>query len=342
MKKIILPIVSIGFIICGFVLFLNNDSDDIALDAKVKGNDVVTIEHFNICIVPDLSNRLDLEKCPKPVDDSHLVNAIIDDIYPTILKNRVDVNQPDKVFMKFTSPRIINYYNVDNSMLTFDFAKFDNQIDRINYLMNRDGEDQFENDKQGFKDEFAMLLNNARQKTCGADVWSFFNNEINNTFIRAEVKRIEDQDYTLEHKYKNIIVLLTDGYVEAGLYEANNTTGNKTYHLSSNSIKKFRSKYKKSNETDLKTFFHKYGYGLVPIDNPILKDVEVLAVEFYDRSLTLSGNATTHPTDGEILKLFWNDWMKSSGVKKFKSCKITSTVDAFMDEFHQFAGIKLN
>jgi hypothetical protein len=341
MKKIIMPIVLIVLIVGSVIIISRIGTVDASSNDLIEENEVASIEHFNICIVPDLSNRLDIEKCPKPIDDSQMVDAIIDEIYPTILKNRVDMNQPDKIFVKFTSPKIINYYNVNNAILTFDFEKFENQIDRINYLTNRDGKSEFENDKHAFKNEFKTLLSNARQRACGADVWSFFNNEINNTCIRTEVQRIDDQDYIFEHKYKNIIVLFTDGYVEAGLYEANNTTGNKTYHLSSNLIREFRTKYEQSNETDIQTFFTKYGYGLVTLDNPILKDVEVLAVEFYDRSLTLSGNATVHPTDGEILELFWNDWMMKSGVKKFKSCKIASSVDEFMNEFHQFAEINI-
>ncbi|MCZ4694878.1 hypothetical protein DWB61_07705 [Ancylomarina euxinus] len=341
MKKIIIPIILIVFIIGSAIIIGRIGTVDASSNALLDENEVASIEHFNICLVPDLSNRLDIEKCPKPIDDSQLVNAIIDEIYPTILKNRVDMNQPDKIFVKFTSPRIINYYNVNNSVLTFDFEKFENQIDRINYLTNRDDKGKFESDKHAFKNAFKILLNNARQRVCGADVWSFFNNEINNTCIRTEVNRIDNKDYILEHKYKNIIVLFTDGYVEAGLYGPNNMTGNKTYHLSSNLIREFRTKYEQSKETDIQTFFNKYGYGLVPLNNPILKDVEVLAVEFYDRSLTPSGNATVHPTDGEILELFWNDWMMMSGVKKFKSCKITSSVDEFMNEFHEFTGIRV-
>lgn len=341
MKKVIIPIISIVFIICSVIFIGRNGTVDVSSNVSIEENEVACIEHFNICLVPDLSNRLNVKKCPKPIDDSQFVNAIIDEIYPTILKNRVDMNQPDKIFMKFTSPRIINYYTVDNSVLTFDFEKFENQIGRINYLTNRDEKGQFESDKHAFKNEFKYLLDKARQKPCGADVWSFFNNEINNICIRTEVKRIDDQDYVLEHKYKNIVILFTDGYIEAGLYGANHAVGNKTYHLSSNLIREFRSKFKQSNEADIQTFFNKHGYGLVPLDNSILKDVEVLAVEFYDRSLTPSGNATVHPTDGQILELFWNDWMMKSGVKKFKSYKISSSVEDFIHNFHEFAGIKV-
>jgi hypothetical protein len=334
MKKYILIVLFVLFV--GMILYFGNFND---IDSKKKR--VVSIEHFNICLVPDLSNRVNNALYPKPVDDTKLVNAIIDDIYPNILKNRVEVNQPDKIMMKFTSPKIINYYGINNTLLKFDFERFGNsQINRITYLVDRDKKGLFKKDKNAFKSEFASALMKARKRTCGADIWSFFNNDLNRTDIKTETDTIEDRKYIYNHKYNNIVVLFTDGYIEAGLYGKDNGRGNIKYHLSSNTIKEFRNAFKLSGAVDLNTFFKKNNYGLVPLKNPVLNNLNVLAVEFYDRSLTEYGNASVHPTDGEILSLFWNDWMKKSGVKRFKSCKITSSVDEFMQVFHEFAGIK--
>jgi hypothetical protein len=49
-------------------------------------------------------------------------------------------------------------------------------------------------------------------------------------------------------------------------------------------------------------------------------------LELYDRSLTKAGAASIHPTDMEIIKLFWSDWLQRSGVRRF--------------EFHPIAGSK--
>lgn len=336
MKKYIFLV--LFFLIVGFILYFGNFNE--LVDIKSNEKKIVSIEHFNICLVPDLSNRVNPKLYPKPVDDTKLVNAIIDDIYPNILKNRVEVNQPDKIMMRFTSSKIINYYGVNNELLKFDFEKFGNsQINRITYLVNRDKKGFFQRDKDAFKNEFARTLTKARKNTCGADIWSFFNNDLNRTCIKTEVDTIEDRKYIYNHKYKNIIVLFTDGYIEAGIYGKDNGKGNKKYHLSSASINEFRNAFAKSGISDLNVFFKKNNYGLVPLENSILKDTEILAVEFYDRSLTAVGNARVHPTDGEILRLFWTDWMNKSGVKRFKLCSITSSVDEFMDVFHKFAGI---
>ena len=41
-------------------------------------------------------------------------------------------------------------------------------------------------------------------------------------------------------------------------------------------------------------------------------------MELSDRSVSKVGAATIHPTDMEIIKLFWSDWLKASKVKRFE------------------------
>ena len=50
-------------------------------------------------------------------------------------------------------------------------------------------------------------------------------------------------------------------------------------------------------------------------------------LEMYDRSLSKTGSATKHPTDMEIMKVIWSDWMRSSGIKRFelKSTSVNKT-----------------
>jgi len=51
--------------------------------------------------------------------------------------------------------------------------------------------------------------------------------------------------------------------------------------------------------------------------NPLLKNLDILVLELYDRTETNVG-ASIHPTDLEIMKLIWGDWLKTSGVKRFE------------------------
>jgi len=304
-----------------------------------KKKKIFDIEHFNISLVSDLSNRINNNKYPKSVDDTVLVNAIVDEIYPNILKTRVEVDQIDKINVRFTSRKIISYYNVNSANMSFDFNSFDNsQQKRISYILDRDGKNKFNQDKKNFKSEFAKLIMNAREKSCGADIWSFFNNVVDKNFIINVNNKSEKM---VKHSYKNIIVLFTDGYIEAGLYGDKNGYENKKYYLSSKSIHNFRKAFKKSGDSDIRAFFKEKKYGLIPLNNPLLENAEIMAVELYDRSLTASGNATVHPTDGEILDLFWSEWMKESKVKRFKVYKMVSSKEEFIKNFREFAHVKI-
>jgi len=75
----------------------------------------------------------------------------------------------------------------------------------------------------------------------------------------------------------------------------------------------------------MKAFFEENNYGIVPVDNPRLQDVEVLVLEIYDRSLSQGGNAVVHPTDTETLKLFGSDWLEQSDVQKYKLHSLMNT-----------------
>jgi hypothetical protein len=106
------------------------------------------------------------------------------------------------------------------------------------------------------------------------------------------------------------MVLMTDGYIEAGIY-------NKGYDLSAKKIEDFRNAFLKSKDGDMASFLSKNNkYKIKPAKNPYLKTLEVIVIEMYDRSLSKTGAATKHPTDMEIMRLIWTDWMKSSGVKR--------------------------
>ncbi|NOX46840.1 MAG: hypothetical protein GXO89_07665, partial [Chlorobi bacterium] len=62
-----------------------------------------------------------------------------------------------------------------------------------------------------------------------------------------------------------------------------------------------------------------------------------LVVEFYDRSLSRkSGNNTVLPDDFDIMKLFWEDWMKKSGVKKYRIYERFASMNDFETALKNF------
>ena len=65
-------------------------------------------EHFNMIIVPDLSNRIDTVNKPKPVGDLEIIGGVLDDIYPEFLcENRINAHQQDRFILEFTNQKKI-------------------------------------------------------------------------------------------------------------------------------------------------------------------------------------------------------------------------------------------
>ena len=111
---------------------------------------------------------------------------------------------------------------------------------------------------------------------------------------------------------------MTDGYIEADIY-------GKGYDLSKLKIDDFRGEYLKVNSVSLEKFLDQNPkFKIRPATNPHLKNLEILILEMYDRSLSKSRAAKVHPTDMEIMKVVWSDWLRKSGVKHFELKSIMS------------------
>ena len=270
--------------------------------------------NFNITFVPDLSNRLNQNLYPRPLNDVQILSSLLKNIYPNILKNDRDDYQTDKFSVDFINKKLINIYHANPSKMTIDFGQFgDNQAKRIGYILSRPG---FEHNNLGLdiksmENEYKRVNTIASKQYYGADVWTYLNEGIDDhqIVLKADPPLKDDEGNVYVKKYRNILILLTDGYIEAGIY-------NKGFDLSQKYINNFRNAFLKSGEQDLKKFFNKNKqYRIKSVNNPNLKNLEILVLELYDRSTNKNGEAAIHPTDMEIIKLFWSDWLKQAGVK---------------------------
>ncbi|WP_298510791.1 hypothetical protein [uncultured Kordia sp.] len=273
-------------------------------------------KHLRFLICSDLSNRL--TKYPKTLEDSTLIAHFLEFYYPNIYKsaNR-DNGQKDKIEVLFLNGMDVKNYKVDTEKLNLDLSKFNN-MQRIKYLTNNIK--GFKEDKKAFKGEIKKLYDSASMNIKGADIYSL---------LKSKIRGITND----ENKYRNILLLFTDGYIE---YGSNQKNGKKTYFLNRKVISDFRKAFKKSKTNSLKNFFDENEYGIVPVNNPNLKNLEIIALEFYDRSLTKTGNPTVRPTDQEIIELFWEDWMKKSKVKRFMHYNYFSSKKKFESSIMDF------
>ena len=319
--------------------FLRNGNEQYEADVNKVSETVETV-HYNIIVSPDLSNRVVETLYPKPVSDTDIVRTIFDNIYPRVLTaGGRKQHQTDKFRIDFINRSLLSKYQVDSDVLMLDFSRFKKQSERIEYLNGRGAAGSLKEDSERLKEEVGQIYSAARKNTHGADIWSYLNTSFHKQMLGPELDStsVEGSDAIFKNKYRNVLILLTDGYIETGLTTANGAKTRKTHNLTKADVDRFRANYlKNGNGSSLKEFFSQNEYGIIPVENSALAATEVLVLELYDRSLSAGGSATAHPTDFEILQLFWNDWLEKSGVKKFEVHPTASSkkeVESFIFSF---------
>jgi len=289
-------------------------------------------EHINLIITPDLSNRIG-KLYTKPVSDIDLITSIYSSYYPDIytIKNRA-IGQEDIVQFRFTNPAIINNFHINMENLKMDLSSM-NLKERITFLTKGGNKNKLDSLNKEVND----LYKKAKLTITGGDVYNYLKKEITSTVIKnTEDPQLIDGNEVINLQ-RNIIVLLTDGYIEAGLYGKNNCRDKKCYYLSKTKVDEFRNAFLASGSSDLENFFKNSGYGIIPIKNSNLENAEVFISEFYDRSLNKkTGSQTVSPNDFEIMHLFWSDWLEQSGVKHFKILDTANSKEEFLEELKTF------
>lgn len=121
----------------------------------------------------------------------------------------------------------------------------------------------------------------------GSDIWKFFKNNV--------------QDYCIKDKQRNILVILTDGYM---------------YHHDSKFLDNGKSSYitpaliqlHKLNSANYRTLIKKNNLGFIPAtDN--LQNLEVIVLGINP--------SKQNPYEEDVIRQYWTDWFKAMKVKKF-------------------------
>ncbi|WP_374164474.1 hypothetical protein [Arcticibacter sp. MXS-1] len=264
-----------------------------------------TTEHYNVTIAPDLSNRLNSRLYPKAVSDSIIVNLILDNVYPRVLNHRRSMNQLDQFHLDFINKHQITAYKINTDSTALDFGRFGSrQNERIAYIRK-----YYLKDKENLKSEFKRTYDKALSRHFGSDIWTYLQEGVDGTVVNRtnSVSRLGNKRF--RNKYRNVLILITDGYIETGSFA-------RGYNLSGSQVNQFRIAFQRSGEENLLKYYQQHPtYKIKAVTNPLLKDLEILVLELYDRTEGLNGTRA-HPSDLEIIKLFWKDWLTRSGAKR--------------------------
>ncbi|WBX78030.1 hypothetical protein PG911_07175 [Tenacibaculum ovolyticum] len=295
---------SILFILVAIFFFTTNackkeNASEVVLETAKQIEVKKKNSNLNISILLDLSDRIDPEKYPK---------------------ESMELFQRDIGYIELIAKNFENYIRNKKSKDIQDKIQLFLDPEPADKALNQKISDlKISFDKTNATKELILETSKKYTKTCtaiyeqaisdgkyvGSDTWGFFKNKI--------------EDYCIDEDYRNIVVILTDGYI----YHRDNIRKekNSTTYLTPETIKGFNlrtSKWKKK--------FDEKELGFLPIDQN-LENLEVLVLSINPD--------TRNPYEEDVMKEYWKKWLTTMNVKKFelKRTDLPSHIDKIIKKF---------
>lgn len=243
-------------------------------------------ESLNIIVVPDLSNRIiDDVNNPKQIESD---KAILANIWETFYeRTSLKMNSKDRLIIDVTDDGQAKgeFRNFADSLI-FDLSK--SHKGRIN---------KFYLDKKGkaFQTYTDSLYNLAKNTPLGANYWDYFETSLSRHIQKPNIF----------NRYKNILIIISDGYLEAQTKEK---TG-RAYYTGTYAERKAKCESEGRN----------YKKHIDPIGDCSIHfpDLEVLVVEVSTRKKgsKVEKNDPGTTCDYSILKNQWQNWFALLEIK---------------------------
>lgn len=289
MKKILYLFMIISLVSCSKE---KNEGTNIGKKSPVA----VDSNNINVSILIDLSDRIDPSTNPNPTmeyfqRDTEYIKAI------------------EKGFLNhIKSKRIITY---DDQMQVFfnpepADPKMNELTKELKVSFNKDTPRNYFASVDKKYSELPLKIYNSAIKDgqyVGSDIWEFFKNKV--------------KDYCLKDDHRNILFILTDGYMyhQNTKFEEKNENSYRTSYLTTKLIKA-----NNLTNSGFKDVIKKNGYGFV-IANENLSNLEVVVLGINPEK----GN----PFEESVIKEYWENWFKEMKIKNYqiKSADLPSNLE---------------
>lgn len=301
MKNIVKPI----FIISLFLFLLSCKNDDGNEKTKkvessnTESHKSAKNENYNISILIDLSDRISTTKYPNPTMEYYQRDLgyikSISEAFTNHVRNKKIKLMNDNIQVFFNPNPLNSEINDISKKLKIEVDKSKATKEFINTINTT-----YENET---KKIYSLALKD--DKYIGSDTWNFFQNNIN--------------DYCIEDNHRNILVILTDGYIY--YKDSNFKEDNYSTYLTPELITSYGLNNKSWKE---KIENKKIGY-LKANDN--LSNLEILVLGVNP--------STKNPYEGKVIKEIWSNWFKEMNVKRFeiKETALPSNMDKVIKDF---------
>lgn len=255
--------------------------------------------NLNVSVLIDLSDRIDPKKYPNLTMQYYLRDVGY-------------INSVSEAFMAHVKGKKIKQMN-DRIQMYFDPAPLNPDINTISKDL------KFELTKENVSNELLAKIEKSYKKDplrlyqlaikdnnyIGSDTWKFFQSRIN--------------DYCIEAAHRNILVILTDGYIfydHSLMKEAN-----KTSYLTPKLIAE-----NKLNTPDWNTKLSTNNLGFIKA-NEDLSNLEILVLGINP--------SPKNPYEDKVIKAYWTKWFEEMKVKRYdiRTAELPSDMDGIIKGF---------
>ncbi|WP_142783812.1 hypothetical protein [Changchengzhania lutea] len=253
-------------------------------------------ENLNISILLDLSDRIDLPN--QQAKDSAYILSLAK-AFNTHIKSKKLGLLYDKMEVFFEPvPKDPKINQISNQL-------------KISYIKGVSKKEWMPKTVSLYENTPSLIYNQARLSFKkggypGSDTWRFFKDHV--------------KDYCIERCRRNILVILTDGYMYHEKSIRNNK--NQTSYLTPQYLSKLA-----LNTPNWKEIMEKRNLGFIPA-NKNLNDLEVLVIGIENQN-------SKHPYAQDIIEAYWYNWLQSMGVKKpkIKNSDLPSNIEKIIFNF---------
>jgi len=252
--------------------------------------------NLNISVLLDLSDRIEKLKT-REKDSSYL--ASLSQTFVEHVKKKKLILLEDKMQLFFNPEPSDEKINKIAEKLKISFTK-DTPKPYIEQTLGLYAE------KPSELYELAIDDAEIAKKYPGSDIWRFFKDNV--------------KDYCIDECHRNILVILTDGYM---YYEGSIMNDkNRTSYLTPKSLDKL-----KLNTANWEDELKKRDLGFIPATAD-LSDLEVLVIG-------ISNQNENNPYSQDIIETYWSNWLEEMGVKRYKvkNADLPSSIEKVISDF---------
>jgi hypothetical protein len=303
MKKLFLLLIISGIILsCASEPKNKKNLEGVKTNSTIKKSNSST--NLNISILLDLSDRIDTVKYSNPSmqfyrrDVGYLKS--IAEAFVNQIKHKKSRHLDDKIQLYFDPEPLNPKINDLSNKLKFHVTRDNGTLNYINEISPIYYSGGLEIYEQALKDA---------NHEDGSDTYGFFKNKV--------------QDYCIDENYRNILVILTDGYI---FYEDSNLNeDNLSTYITPKKIRN-----KNLNKSNWKELIESNKHGFIPV-NQDLSSLEVLVIGV--NPIKTNNNVYDH----DVLKKYWSDWLYGMGLTdenfEFKMADLPSNMDKIIKAF---------